>query len=143
TYVANSYYTANLMASITQPLLRNFGSDVTLAEIELASNNRDRSVETLRITLLDTALETERAFWNLVLARQQLLIQTRLLERTIADRDQIKARVNYDASPVRITEANSFVERRRADVIRARQAVRVASDTLKRLINDPELSVAS
>jgi len=143
TYVANSYYTANLMASITQPLLRNFGSDVTLAEIELASNNRDRSIETLRITLLDTALETERAFWNLVLARQQLLIQTRLLERTIADRDQIKARVNYDASPVRITEANSFVELRRADVIRARQAVRVASDTLKRLINDPELSVAS
>lgn len=142
-YVVNSYYTANVMASISQPLLRNFGPGVNLAEIELATSARDQSIEDLRVQLLETALGTERAYWNLVLARQQLLIQLRLLARTIDDRDVIKKREPYDASPVRLTEANSFVELRRADVIRARQTVRIASDELKRFINDPELSVAS
>lgn len=141
-YVVNSYYTANVMASITQPLLRNFGPGVNLAQIELAASSRDQSNQELRVVLLDTALGAERSYWNLVLARQQLLIQLRLLERTIEDRDVIKKREPYDASPVRVTEANSFVELRRADVIRARQTVRVASDALKQFINDPELSVA-
>lgn len=141
-FVVNSYYTANVMASVTQPLLRNFGPEVNLAEIELAASARDQSNQELRTVLLDTALGAERAYWNLVLARQQLLIQLRLLERTIEDRDVIKKREPYDASPVRVTEANSFVELRRADVIRARQTVRLASDALKQFINDPELSVA-
>ncbi len=43
---------------------------------------------------------------------------------------------------MRITEANSFVEQRRADVIRARQRLRKVSDQLKRLMNAPGLEVA-
>lgn len=136
------YYDNDVTLSLTQPLLRGFGRDVNTAQIVLAENTRARDVEALRRELLDQAQATEAAYWELAFARQQLKIQTRLYERTRADRDRLTSRAEYDASPVQITEANSFVELRRGDVIRARQSVREASDALKQLINAPDLSVA-
>ena len=122
------------MLTLDQPLLRDFGPDVTRSQIELTKNARRESLEDLRQRLLTVSAATEQAYWELVAARQRLLIQTRLLTRTQADRDQLKQRENFDVSPVRLTEANSFVELRRADVIRTRQQVRLRSDALKRLI---------
>ncbi len=137
-----AYYDNDLALSINQPLLRGFGVDVNTAQIVLAENARDRDIETLRQELLDQAQAAEAAYWDLHLARQQLLIQTRLLQRTTEDRDRLEKRAEFDAAPVQVTESNSFVELRRGDVIRARQAVREASDALKRLINSDELPVA-
>jgi len=138
----NSYYDNDVALSLNQPLLRGFGVDVNTAQIVLAENARDRDVEALRQEMIDRVRDAEAAYWELSLARQQLLIQTRLLQRTIEDRDRLEKRAEFDAAPVQVTEANSFVELRRGDVIRARQAVRDASDRLKRLINSDELPVA-
>ncbi|MDP6057600.1 MAG: TolC family protein [Pirellulaceae bacterium] len=137
-----SYYDANILLGLTQPLLRGFGQDVTRAQIMLAGNAKMFDVQQLRRRLVETVNDTETAYWNLVLARQRILIQQRLLSRTIVDRDKIKHRLGHDATPVEYTEANSFVESRRADLILAQNAVRTASDSLKRLINSPDLSVA-
>ena len=139
----NPYYDTNVLFSIEQPLLRNFGSDVNRAQILLNQNLRSQGVADLRTRLLDTIAATEEAYWNLVFARQQLLIQQRLLDRTISDRDRLEKRGGFDASPAQITQANSFVEQARANTIRARQDVRRTSDALKRLINAPDMSVAS
>lgn len=136
------FYETNVSASLTQPLLRNFGSDVNRAQIVLATNARHEAVEDLHRQLLTTIAATEQAYWDLVFARHRLLIQLRLLERTKVDRDRLKQRERFDVSPVRLTEANSFVEIRLADVIQTRQLVRQASDALKRLINSPKLSLA-
>jgi len=133
-FSVNSWYDADILASLSQPLLRNFGADVNRAQIMLSDNARRQSLHDLRRELLDTMLDTETAYWTLVFTRQQLLIQNKLLQRTIADRDQLKQRENFDVSPVRLTEANSFVELRRGDVIRSRQSVRAASDRIKNLI---------
>lgn len=139
-----AFDSANLTVSLTQPLLRNFGGDVALAEVYINRNARATDVEALRQTLLDAVAATEQAYWQLVFARQQLLIQQRLLDSTVKDRDVIQKRyaANFDASRVQLSEANSFVAQRRADLIRARQNIRIASDRLKQLINDPNLSVA-
>ena len=137
-----SFYDADALVSLQQPILRGFGADVTRAEILLLENARLREIEQLKETLLDLALSTEQAYWNLVFARARLAIQLRLLERTIEDRNTLIERRGFDVSPVRITEANSFVELRRAEVIRARALLRQQSDLLKRLINDPGLPVA-
>ncbi len=138
----STFDTASVELSVVQPVLRNFGSDVTLAQVYLSRNARAADLEDLRQALLDTVAAAEQAYWNLVLTRQRLLIALRLLERTEADRDQLDKRGGFDASPVQITEVNSDVERRRAEVIRARQDVRRASDALKRLINSKDLPVA-
>jgi len=137
-----TWYDGDISLTLNQPLLRNFGADVSRAQIMLAANARREAVEDLKRQLLDTLFNTEAAYWNLVFARHQLLIQARLLTRTIEDRDQLKQRENFDVSPVRLTEANSFVELRRADVIRARQQLRIASDRLKQLIYSHDLPLA-
>jgi outer membrane protein TolC len=136
------FYDSDVLVSLTQPLLRNFGSDVNRASIVLAESAQESEVQRLRATLIDQVAQAERLYWNLVAAKDQLLIQVRLLERTVEDRDRLKKRVTFDVSPVRITEANSFVELRRSEVIRARQEVRVASDRLKRVVNSPELPLS-
>ncbi len=141
-YSTDNWYTSGLLLNIQQPLLRNFGTDVNMAQIELNVSSRKQSIEDLRSQLLAAVHNAESAYWALVLARQNLLIQERLLERTIKDRDQIEKRSVLDASPATITEANSFVEERRADVIRAQNTVRAASDALKQLVNDPNLPVS-
>jgi len=137
-----SFYTNSVSVTVTQPLLRGFGSEVNRAQIELATSARRSQAQALRQALLDTVVNVEAAYWNLVFARQSVLIQARLLERTTSDRDRLQRRGGFDASPVEITEANSLVELRRADLIRSRAALRQASDTLKRLLNADDLSVA-
>jgi len=140
---APEFYDNDVAITASHSLLRGFGADVNTAQIDLAQNARQRDIEALHSALLDAAQAAEAGYWRLVFSRQQLRIQTRLLERTMADRDRLELRKEFDAAPVQITEANSFVELRRGDVIRARQAVRQASDDLKKLINSPALPVSS
>jgi len=138
----NTFYDADALLRLEQPLLRNFGTDVNTASIRLAENAQRRDVQQLKQRVLERVLQVEQAYWQLLLVKRQLQIQQRLLERTIEDRDRLKAREDFDVSPVRLTEANSFVERRRSTVIRTRQDLRRQSDELKRLMNAPSLPVA-
>lgn len=141
-YVDPGFQTNDVLLTLRQPLLRKFGSDVALSDIALAKSAREQAVADLRRQLLETIVNTERAYWQLVFSRERLLIQLRLYRRTHEDYVQLEPRLNFDVSPVRLTEAGSFLEIRRGAVISARQDVRVASDRLKRLINAPELPIS-
>ena len=138
----NAFDTANVELTLVQPVLRNFGSDVAMAAIHLRRNANAADLELLHETLLDVALETEQAYWDLVQARQELLITNHLLRRTADELDRLEKRGGFDASPVQITQAQSDVEQRRSEVILARQGVHRASDALKQLINSRDLSLA-
>ncbi|MEO1236094.1 MAG: TolC family protein [Planctomycetota bacterium] len=141
-FAVTDFWDADILVSLNQPLLRNFGRDVNTAQIVLARNAEADARAQLRATLSNVLREVEEAYWNLDLARRQVLIQQRLLDRTIAERDRLQERADFDVSPVRITEANSRVELRKADLIRVRAAVRDASDALKRLVNAEALPLA-
>jgi len=135
------YYDADVLLQLEQPLLRGFGSDVAEANIELAGIAKQTDVANLKLSLLDLALSVERAYWQLTAARQSLLIQQRLYERTIAMRDKLEPRFGTDLLLADLNEVNARIDQRYADVLRARQNVRSLSDRLKRLINDPDLPV--
>ena len=138
----DSYYAANALVSLNQPLLRGFGRELNRIDIRLAENAAASARFDVATNVNQLIRDVEAAYWELDLVRRQLLIQQRLLERTMAERDRLELRAEFDVSPVRITEANSRVELRRADLIRVRSTVRSASDRLKRLINSPELPLA-
>lgn len=127
--------------ALEQPLLRGFGSDVSLAEIRLARNAERGAVLDQKSVLLDLVTETERAYWTLVRARIGLQIRQRLLDRGVETRDVLKSRLGVDARPAEFSDAVARVESRRAEVIRAQRDLRLASDQLKRLVNDPAFSV--
>ncbi|MFN3165929.1 MAG: TolC family protein [Phycisphaeraceae bacterium] len=137
----NRFYDADVLVQLTQPLLRGFGTDVNRANIELAQIAERAEWENLRSTMLDLAVAIEQAYWQLVGARQTLLIQQRLYERTIKMRDKLEPRFGFDLLLADLNEINARIDQRYADVLRARQNVRSLSDRLKRLINDPDLPV--
>lgn len=138
----DSYYDADVLVQLTQPLLRGFGQDINRANIELATVARDADLASLRSTMLDLVTSVEQTYWQLASAQQSLLIQQRLLERTIAMRDKLEPRFGFDLLLADLNEVNARVDQRRADVLRSRERVRSLSDQLKRLINDPELPVS-
>ncbi len=132
---------ASLDITLGQPLLRGFGSDVALAQVRLAENLERDAIQQLRSTLIGTVTDAEAAYWNLYSAWAELLIRKRLLERGIETRDVLAGRLEFDVKPAEFSDAVARVEARRADVIRASNRVRQASDALKLIINDSELTV--
>ncbi len=132
---------AGLVAELNQPLLEGFGSDTNLAEVRTRENAERRAISSLRQTLIGTITEVEDAYWDLVQANEDVVILSKLLERGIKVRDDIKVRSILDADPAQIADAVASVERRRADVLRAQRAVRAASDRLKLLMGDPRVPV--
>lgn len=141
--IPNPANASNITLGITQPLLRGFGRDVNMAQINLARNAERTSVAELKSSLIDAAGETEKAYWTLVLRYKELVIRSKLLERGIEVRDDIKARRVQDARQAQVADAVARVERRRSDMLVARTNLRNASDRLKQLMNDPNLPVGS
>lgn len=133
---------SNLRINIDQPLLRNFGAPVNRAAIMVRRNAHRRDVLEFYSQMLETIFQVERTYWNLFFARRRLAIQQRLLERTIDTRDTLLERARYDVNPVQMAQAQSFVEQRRSEVIRARQELRDINDQLKRLLNSDRFPVA-
>lgn len=134
---------AAVLVRLDQPLLRGFGSDVTMAQVRLNRNAERDAIASLKRDLIRTVSDTEKAYWTLVQAQRDLLILQRLYDRGVQTRDRVVARVNLDAAPAQIADARSRVERRAADVLRAQNGLRSASDALKVLINDPRATIGS
>jgi len=128
---------------LDQPLLRNFGSDVSLAQVRLNRNAERDAIASLKRDLISTVTDVETAYWQLALAHRNLLIQRRLLERGEETKSKFEKRGDFDVSPALIADARARVESRRSDVLRAENALRQASDRLKALLNDPGLTVGS
>ena len=141
-YAVNHYYTSDILLSLTQPVLRGFGSGVNRADIELARSAERSQVQQLRKQLIDTVAQVEQNYWLLVLAKNRLQIYQELVKRTQADRQRLIKRKNFDVTPVQITQTNSYLENNRTQMLRAQESLRVASDQLKKLINDPKLPIS-
>lgn len=138
----NPYWDADLLVSIQQPLLKGFGTDINKASIRLQRLAKRSAEQEVRATLIQTINDTETAYWLLYRRWQELLIQERLLERTVKERKRLKERLDFDVKPSDYTDALAREESRRANLISARQRVRSASDALKRLIESEDLPLA-
>ncbi|MFG0252914.1 MAG: TolC family protein [Phycisphaerales bacterium JB038] len=143
TSVPDPAYNSNVLLGISQPLLRNFGSNIALAEVRAARDQHRQQIESLRSSMISLVNQTEQAYWQLLQARWNLLVRERLLERGLETRDQVKARLGFDTTPAEYSDAVARVESRRADLIEAKALVRQASDTLKLVINHPDLAVGA
>ena len=134
---------ANLLFRLDQPLLRGVGSDVTQASIRLARNTERDTVQQLRSDLITTVTETEAAYWTLVRVHHELEVLYRLYQRGLEVLTIIEGRLRIDQTDSNLADARATVENRRADVLQSQRNVRAASDQLKVLMNDSELSIGS
>jgi outer membrane protein TolC len=137
----NPSYLNSVNLTLSQPLLRNFGTDVNLASLRLARNQDRRALQLLRRSLLDSVARTEALYWQVFVARARLVSAEWLLKVGEDVRTLLERRRQYDTSLAQYADAVSKVEDRRASVIRAQRDLQRAVNELKRAMNDPRLPV--
>jgi outer membrane protein TolC len=135
----NPRYGTTLRFSFQQPLLRNFGYDISRYGILVARNSYSASEYQLKQTLLDTVFSVESAYWNLVYAIENLNVRKLSLQlaKDLLDQNQRSVEVGTMA-PMEILSAQAEVATREADLIQAETQVKSAEDQLKVMMNMPE-----
>lgn len=121
---------------LTQPILKDYGKVATRFRIDLAVKDRDISVHRLKEKILDTVAGFELAYWDLVLAREELDVKQEslklaesLLELTLK---KFEAEV---VARLEVTQAEAGVASRKEVVISARKTVWERENALKIFIS--------
>jgi HAE1 family hydrophobic/amphiphilic exporter-1 len=134
-YFLNPSYSSGLTFSLTQPLLKGFGTDVTRTGIEVARRSRDISGVQFEETVINTAQAVESAYWNLVYAIDNLKSKQHslMLAQNLVNQTQSRVRIGTSA-PIDIVQPEAAVAAREVDIIVAENAVGNAGDVLKGLL---------
>jgi HAE1 family hydrophobic/amphiphilic exporter-1 len=130
-------YTSSLGVDVQQPLLRNRAIDPTRTALLVTALDRDRSSAALSRQALETVSEVEKAYWSLAAARRELTVRRGSL--TLAEQQRNETEIRIEAKTVAVSDLaqpTAEVERRRGELLSAREAVVRADRALKLLIID-------
>jgi outer membrane protein len=134
----NPQYSNSIDLSFTQPLLRDFGIDVTRRGITIARNNLGITEGSFRTAMMDTVSATEQAYLDLVYARRAVGVvkESLFLARDQARITQIRIDVGASA-PLDILQPRVTIATTEEQLIGAVANVRNAEDRLRALLNLP------
>jgi outer membrane protein TolC len=132
--------------TLTQPLLRGFGTAANLAQVRIARNNVQISEWALRKGIIDIITKTNFVYNELHYAHEALLVaeRSRELARQLFNDNTSRFKIGTMAQ-LDVTEARAQVAAREEAVILAERVVRDNENALKQLVtNDMErmLSIA-
>lgn len=129
-------YTPSAGFTFNQPLLRDFGIDVNRRFITIARNTLGINHETFRTALMDTAVNVEQAYLNLVYARRavEVVKESLFLARDQARITQIRIDVGASA-PLDILQPRVTIATSEEQLIISVANVRAAEDQLRALLN--------
>lgn len=118
---------------IDQPLLRNFGRDVTLANIRIAKRDRQIAYEDWRQTLMNEVSQLMRRYWDLVFAINKARVTRLSLQQaeSLLEINRRKYEVGLLPS-IDVLQARSQVAARRGDLLSDLQNINDIQDELKR-----------
>lgn len=137
TYDPNPSWQSIGTIDFKQPLMRGFGEKVVLAEVKLARNATNKSIQAFRESLHKVITDTEIAYLHLALQWRTLQVQEWLLQEGESVVEILELRRAYDTSEADYAQAVATVKQRASDVISQQASVLNASDQLKKLMNDP------
>lgn len=135
----NPSFSTQLRFNFTQPILRNFGYNISRYNILVARNNLNVSEYQLKQTLADTVYNVETGYWGLVYAIENLRVRQQSLQlaRDLLEKNRRSVEVGTLA-PMEVLSAQAEVATREADLIQAETQVKSAEDQIKVLLNLPE-----
>lgn len=135
----NPRFGGTLRFDFTQPLLQNFGYNISQKEIIIARNSLEASLAQLEKTLMDTVYQVEQAYWALSYAIDTLEVrrQSLKLAQELLEKNRRSVEIGTLA-PIEVLSAQSEVATREADLIQAELAVKNAEDQLRILMNMSE-----
>ena len=138
-FLFNPSYTGGLALTLTQPLLRNAGIDVTKTFIRIAQNNATVEEHVFRDRVLTVLATVEQTYWEVVFANENLKVAEAALkaaqELLAGNRAKAKAGV---MSIVDVLQAEAAVATRVEQVLVADKTIRDQEDQLRRLLNPAE-----
>jgi len=134
----NPQYGNGVDFTFTQPLLKNFGVDITKRGITIARNNLGISEGAFRTRVMQTVSEVEQAYLDLIYARRAVGVvkESLFLARDQARITQIRIDVGASA-PLDILQPRVTIATTEEQLIRAVASVRNAEDNLRALLNLP------
>jgi outer membrane protein TolC len=138
-FLFNPAYTGGLALTLTQPLLRNAGFDVTKTFIRVAQNNATVEEHVFRDRVLTVLATVEQTYWEVVFANENLKVAEAALkaaqELLASNRAKAKAGI---MSIVDVLQAEAAVASRVEQVLVADKTIRDQEDQLRRLLNPAE-----
>ena len=138
----NPEYTSGLVFDIRQPLLRNFGVDITQSVIRLRQNDRRISRYAFHREVRDVLRQTEEAYWRLVEARRDVVISSRLLAQFEKILRFLNARRDFDVNAVQLAATEANLKQERTAFVRRLANVFDAEDRLIALMNCDDIDLA-
>lgn len=137
-------FDAFLSATITQPLLRGFGTKVNTVRINMARNMRDMTEAQWELATLNSVGEVVRAYWDLVGAVEGFKVRQGALENAerLLSINEKRRDLGY-AADIEVVQAKAGVAMRQSDVIAASAQVLNANNVLLERMGaqlDPVLS---
>mgnify|MGYP005848218673 CR=1 FL=1 len=127
---------ARVGLSITQSLLQGFGPSVNLAAIRQSQLDTLASRYELRGFTEELLAQMEIAYWNYILAQEEIAIFERSLEVARTQRDEVEERINVGVLPqTEAAAARTEVAVREQALINARSRLEQQRIRLLRLIN--------
>lgn len=138
-----NYWQTGLALSISQPLLKNWGREVTEANIRISQISKYASLERLRTRLLTTVAQVRNEYFKLYSLREQLTATKVSLELARTILKETKSRVAAGVLPAMETLNAEFgVVTREKDLIDAERGVSDQLDVLRLLLQlNPQVDV--
>jgi outer membrane protein TolC len=136
TLASNFVYTGTASASLTQPILKNFGLGVNSALIRVARKSRQIAGKQFVLQVITTVSDVNKAYYELIFAIEDHKAKIEDLNRAKALLDENRKRVRIGVlSPLDVTQAEAGVAEREEAVIIAERVIRDNENTLKRLMS--------
>lgn len=139
----NPYISAYAGATYSQPLLKNFGKLATNYNIYIADNRLKSSKLELQEQIATLVYNVEQAYWQLVLAYQELETTKMALKlsKDLLKQNEIKVKVGT-AAPIEILSSKAQVAQNESNLISAEQTIQLREEALKKILNlskDPSM----
>ncbi len=132
----NPEYSGELVLSLTQPLLRDFGIDIGTSLIRIAALNLAISENEFKKNVMDILFQVESYYWDLYFRIEDLKSKEQSLKRAEDLLREFKIRIEAGTlAPIEIYQAEAEVALRMQEVIVARSDVKSAEDNLKAALN--------
>jgi outer membrane protein TolC len=121
---------------LSQPLLKGFGKLATKYNIYLSGKDYKISKLQLQQNIVNLIYEVEQAYWQLVLAYQELETTKMALQlaRDTLRQNEIKVKVGT-AAPIEILSSKAQVAQNESALIQREQTIQLREESLKRILN--------
>jgi outer membrane protein TolC len=137
----NGVYDSDVVFSVRQPVLKNFGANVNRAAIDRARLGVARANEDLKASVLAVVRSVETAYYNLAYYRAQLEVRRFSLDLSQKLLDENRARkATGVAIELEVLQAELSVANARRDLLVAEKSLHDAEDNLLALINPFEFA---